>query len=190
MSDPTPDELLRAALQLGAVWMRKPDEMISRINSCRDRKDKGGWSPESFVLADHIATLEAERDNLLAALHDGHELLRAGVHQLSDLPPDTVLGESGTQAIRELDGARAAIGGMLANYPDHKATAGRVSTQREKVAHWTRKVMVEKRENARLRAALDGLQELAYDGLEHSPHFWRGRIRGAIFATTEGKAGE
>ncbi len=126
-----------------------------------DPNDECAISATNMIndLQAEVERLTTERDHLLASLHDGHESLRDGVLVLQDLPPDTVLGESGTQAIDELAHARNNIGGMLANYPDAKATSERVRTHGEALGHWRRKILDERREHkaalARLRTAVE-----------------------------------
>lgn len=109
-------------------------------------------------LGKRIATLETEReqrtherDEALAALYRAREGLRYPMMTLGDLPPDTILGESGMQAIEELKDARAIIEGGC----DHEAAkpaAERAAARAEFGRRWVLKAMAEKMKAAALES--------------------------------------
>lgn len=70
-----------------------------------------------------LAEAVATNDALLTELWESHEALRDGCHVIADWPADTVLGEGGVQAIRQLAKGLQSLGCRLANYTDKEIRA-------------------------------------------------------------------
>lgn len=81
-----------------------------------------------------IAKLREERDTLLVAIADAIDE-SADVYRVQDWPPDTVLGESGVDAMRAMDHARAGLQATLA-LPQFKDAKRVIRDERARLKEW------------------------------------------------------
>lgn len=100
----------------------EPEGFHDLWGQCKDGiYDKKLWNTFQQKLVEQakcIAELQAENAYLLVELMEAYGYLRGGVSVLRDYPADTILGDSGVDAINQLSKAEGALGCTLANYPD------------------------------------------------------------------------